>query len=332
LHMRVLWLTQNRPDDISVGRRLIAEKLRADGIDVTQRRTTLRSVLRSLVDARRHDVVVGTTRAGAIAGMVLSLLAGVPLVVDHLDRFSLFSRKVPWLVWRTVYALENLSLRRAAHVLYVYEDDRPRIERYARAHSSTDFGVNYEEFAEPAPEATQRAAERLAEFDLRENVLIYVGGLEDIYHIEDPLSAVDHLEDWTLLVLGAGSKTDLVREAAASRDDVVFVGTVPHEDVPGYVHAADVGIALVDDARTLKVLEYMAAELPAVHLDGEARERFGDVLFYCDADPEDVARAVREAAAATPDAERYRSIARENSWRRIADDYRDAVRTVLADR
>lgn len=330
--MRVLWITQNRPDDISVGRRLVAEHLRADGIDVTQRRATPSSVLRSLRDARQYDVVVGTTRAGAIAGMVLSLLARVPLVVDHLDRFSLFSRKVPRPVWWPVWVLENLSLTLAAHVLFVYPEDRGRIARYARSYSNTDFGVNYDVFAEPAPEATQRAAETLAEFDLRENVLIYVGGLEEIYHVEDLLFAMNHLEDWTLLVLGAGTKTDLVQEAAATREDVVFVGAVPHEDVPGYVHTADVGIALVDDARTLKVLEYMAAGLPVVHLDGEARERFGDVLFYCDADPDDVARAVREAADANPEAERYRSIASENSWQRIADDYRGAIRTVLADR
>jgi len=45
---RVLWLTPDKPDNISVGRQRIADHLETRGFDVTLRGTTPRTVLRSL--------------------------------------------------------------------------------------------------------------------------------------------------------------------------------------------------------------------------------------------------------------------------------------------
>lgn len=330
-HPRVLWFAQNRPENISVGRELLADYLRSDGLAVTQVATDLRAIVDGLRHVREYDVVIGTTRAGALAGLVVSTVGRLPFVVDQIDPFSQFAWKVPGVVAWTVLRLENLAIRAADHVLWVYESEFPRIEARADSTARTGFGVEFDRFHDPDPAAVEAARDRLEALDLADDVLLYVGGLELPYHVHELIEAMDHLEGWSLVVLGAGSLEDDVREAHRTRDDVEFLGTVPYEEVAGYYHCADVGISLVDDARTLKVLEYMAAGLPVVHLDGEARERFGDVLFYCDRDPRTVAEAVRAAADATPDEERYRSIASENSWRRIADDYRDAVRTVLPD-
>jgi len=82
--MRVLWLTPDKPEDVSVGRRRIAERLERDGFDVTLRGTTPRTALRSLREcaAGRYDAVVGTTRAGAFVAAAAKLL-GTPLVLRY---------------------------------------------------------------------------------------------------------------------------------------------------------------------------------------------------------------------------------------------------------
>ena len=73
---RVLWLTPDKPADISVGRRRIAECLRADGFRVTLRGTTPRTTLAALRERDDYDIVIGTTREGAFAGALLSKKRG----------------------------------------------------------------------------------------------------------------------------------------------------------------------------------------------------------------------------------------------------------------
>jgi glycosyltransferase involved in cell wall biosynthesis len=310
---------------------LLAFHLREAGVVVTQRTATPRNVLRSLITLARYDAIIGTTRAGAIAGLVLAPLGRVPFVVDQIDPFEDFEAQVSWPVAKAVLLIENLAIRYADHVLYVYDSELPRIRRYTNDYLQTDFGVEYDQFADPDPVVLSRAKDRLPE-GVSKNVLLYVGGLDPIYHIEEMMQTMEYLENWTLIVLGTGTLEDRVRKAATDRDDIVFLGTVPHEEIPGFYHVADVGLCLVDDARTLKVLEYAAASLPVVHLDGAARERFGDAFEYCDAEPRDIASAVRRSVDLdTSDADLH-DIARAHSWAAISEDYLTVLDAVLENR
>lgn len=327
----ILWLTQNRPDDISVGRRVLASHLREEGFAVTQKTATPHNVFRLFTSLARYDAIIGTTRAGAMAGIVLATLGRIPFIVDQIDPFEDFETQVSWLVAKMVLLMENLAIRYADHVLYVYDSELPRIRQHTNDYSQTDFGVKYEQFADPDPSILNRATNRIPD-DISRNVLLYVGGLDPIYHIEEILQTMDYLEEWTLVVLGTGSLEDKVKQASTERDDVVFFGTVPHEMIPGFYHVADVGLCLVDDARTLKVLEYSAADLPVVHLDGAARERFGGVFEYCDADPCDIAAAVRRATDSDSSNAARSEIAREHSWATISEDYLAALTAVLVNR
>lgn len=322
----VLWLTPDKPADISVGRQRIADHLSSEGVGVTVRGTTPKTVLRSLRERERYDVVVGTTRAGAIAGAFLKLATGTPLVVDHVDPIRQFEETNPRWLAEIVRRLENAAFRVADHVLYVYAEERARVNRLASA-TKTDLGVEFDRFATPSPEALSRAESSL-DADGAERVAIYVGGLEPIYRIRELLAAATALEDdgWTLVVLGTGSLSDLVERTAATRENVVFPGTVPHEDVPGYLHAADVGVCLVDDPHTLKVLEYGAAGLPTVQVRGRAEDRFDGLVEFCDPTPEGIARAVERAAGTDPDP--LRSFARGFDWAEIAETYKKVITIV----
>ncbi|RJT05324.1 glycosyltransferase [Halococcus sp. IIIV-5B] len=326
--IRVLWLTPDKPETISVGRRRIAEQLEARGFRVTLRGTTPRTALASFRERATYDVVVGTTRAGAFAGAGLKL-AGVPLVVDHVDPIRQFTETHGTALSLGVRLAENVAFRVADHTLSVYDEERPRVERYARAATETDLGVSFDAFADPEEEAVADARSHLVDADVDPNtpLAVYVGGLEPIYHVEALLGAMAHLDDWTLVVLGTGSLEGLVERAVAERENVVFLGSVAHERVPGYLHAADVGIALVDDPHTLKVLEYAAAGLPTVGLHGRVEDRFGEFVEACDPTPESVAHAVRRAP--DRDLEAFREYVKAFDYARVAEGYAQVLRRVV---
>lgn len=322
---KVLWLTPDKPDNISVGRQRLASHLGNRGFNVVLRGTTVQTTIESLLEAGEYDVIVGTTRAGALAGAFISLVTRTPFVVDHVDPISQFEETNPKLA-AVVRIAEAFAFRLSDFTLFVYDEERDRVARHAGRSAQTDLGVEYQRFANPAPETVERAGERLLEEGVDGRTAIYVGGLEPIYRIETMLEAFEYLEGWTLVILGDGSLSAKVRHAAAAVENVVFLGSVPHKDVPGYLQHADLGISLVDDQHTLKVLEYAAAGLSIVQLRGSADERLGGLAEFCESDPEDVARAVSEAAA---DTDELRAFAKEYGWDRIAGEYEDAILTAL---
>jgi len=331
--MRVLWLTPDKPEDVSVGRRRIAERLERDGFDVTLRGTTPRTALRSLREcaAGRYDAVVGTTRAGAFVAAAAKLL-GTPLVVDHVDPIRQFEETHSRPLAAGVRLAENAAFALADRALYVYGEERPRVERYAGAATETDLGVAYDRFADPDPAAVERARERLAaaRVDADRPIAVYVGGLEPIYRVPQLLAAMAHCPEWTLVVLGAGSLEKRVERAARERENVAFLGTVPHGDVPGYLAVADVGVSLVDDPHTLKMLEYAAAGLGVVQAAGRAEERFGEHAVFCEPFPEVIARAIRTAGERGA-GEAFRECARQFDYAAVAEDYRRALAAVVGD-
>lgn len=327
-HPHVLWLTPDKPANISVGRNRIAERLGADGIEVTVRGTIPSTVRAALRERDTYDVIVGTTRSGAIAGAFLSILTGTPLIVDHVDPIRQLEETHSLWLALVVRWLENIAFWRSERVLFVYEEEEARVNRFANSAFPTELGVDYDRVANPSRETVEAARARLEEYDLNENVAIYIGGLEPIYHVEPLLDSVEHLDDWTLVVLGAGTLEDEVERAAASNDAIVFPGSVPHEEMPGFLDLADVGICLVDDPRTLKVLEYGAAGLPTVHLRGRSQGRFGGLLEYCDADPESIARAVQRAR--DRDGEALGEFVRAYNWGDIGSQYRRAILSTIA--
>jgi glycosyltransferase involved in cell wall biosynthesis len=332
---RVCWLTPDKPANISVGRQRLAAHLDERGFDIVLRGTTPRTVIEALADREGFDAVIGTTRAGAIAGAFLSVVKGCPLIVDHVDPISQFEASASRPVATVVRWLENACFALAASVLYVYPEERARVSRFAKRAKETDLGVEFDRFADPSSGAIRAARSRLAELELapEERVGIYLGGLEPIYHIEELLESARHLENWTLLVVGDGSLSAVVERAASESERIEFLGSVPHEEVPGYLQVADVGVCLVDDPHTLKVLEYGAAGLPVVQLAGRAEKRFGELVEFSTTDPADIARAIERAGERSDDAERaetsLRAFASRFDWSQVAADYEQALEDVL---
>jgi len=327
--MRVTWFRPDKPDDVSVGRHRIAERLRENGHAVDVRNADFGS-FRAVLDID-PDVVVGTTRLGAFVGAWKKLRHGTPLVVDHIDPISQFRRTHGRASTAVVSQFEEATFGLADHVLVVYEEERDRVRARSDAVTETSLGVDYRAFASPSPEALEYARDVIAaEGDEERRTLVYIGGLEPAYNLGTVLEAMAFLEGWQFLILGDGSQRDRIASAATNSDRVVYPGTVPHEYVPGFLHESDVGICLSDDPNTLKLLEYGAAGLPAVNAEGAAEERYDGLVEFCSLDPEDVARAVEESYEHAPVAE-FRAFTEQFGWDAIAAEYESVLRSVVDD-
>jgi glycosyltransferase involved in cell wall biosynthesis len=290
---------------------------------VTLRGTTFATVIASLRERDRYDAVIGTTRAGALAGVVVSAAHQLPLIVDHVDPIAQFGATHGRWLSLIVQQAENIAFRSANATMFVYEEERRRVEKHASRTVKTALGVDYERFANPPTTVVADGRAHLPA-DLEKPVAVYIGGLEPIYNIKPLLAAGAELDSGSLVVAGAGSLSESVSGAAANTESIHYLGTVPHEEIPGLLTTCDVGVSLVDDPHTLKVLEYAAAGLPVVQLSGRAEARFGDLLTYTTTEPTQIKQAI--ATAAERDGTALQAYAQQFDWEAIAETYAKVIK------
>jgi glycosyltransferase involved in cell wall biosynthesis len=254
-----------------------------------------------------------------MVGASRKLLRGTPLVVDHIDPIAQFRENNHLVVAWTVARAEEMAFQLADHVMIVYQEEMARVMRHTESVTETHLGVEYELFANPSADVIEHARGILSG-RVRADAprLVYAGGLEPIYNISTMLKAMDYLPDWELLVLGDGSLREQVASAEAT--NIYYLGTVDHELVPGFLHESTVGISLVDDPHTLKLLEYGAAGLPAVSAAGAAEARFGGLVEFTQVEAHAVATAVEEAAAQGP-TDQFQAYVKQFRWESIAEQY-----------
>jgi glycosyltransferase involved in cell wall biosynthesis len=101
-------------------------------------------------------------------------------------------------------------------------------------------------------------------------VVGWVGSFRRFHALEQAVDAVAGLDGTTLLLVGDGPERARVERLARDRDvTLVCTGTVPHDDVPEYLAAMDVGLVLAANEHSfhyspLKLAEYFLAGLPVV--------------------------------------------------------------------
>lgn len=324
---RIRWFTPDKPDNISVGRQRIATHLRDWGFDVEIVGTTFTTIKTGIAERNQYDILIGTTRAGAFVATIIGRVTGKPVIIDHVDPIRQFRETNSQLVYSPVRLAENFTFKLSDTVMFVYEEERERVTQYAKHCMKTDLGVDYDRFSNPDPEIINIAHKNLSNHELQENVAIYVGGFEPIYHITELLASFQNLSDWSLIMLGEGSLRDSVEKAATQRENIYYFGSVPHETIPGYLHLSDIGISLVDDQHTLKVLEYGAAGLSVVQASGRGEKRFGDLVEYADPDPKSIADAIKRAGRRN-NTDELRSFTAQFDWKKISEDYREALKSL----
>jgi glycosyltransferase involved in cell wall biosynthesis len=115
-------------------------------------------------------------------------------------------------------------------------------------------------------------------------LIIYVGRLSPEKNLPTLLQAFLGVEEAyrhvRLLVVGAGPEYDELRHEVSrcrAPDKIVFSGSVPYDEVPSYLAAADIfATSSVAEVHPLSVMEAMAAGLPVVGIDAPG---VGDVVI-----------------------------------------------------
>jgi glycosyltransferase involved in cell wall biosynthesis len=134
-------------------------------------------------------------------------------------------------------------------------------------------------------------------------VVGWVGSFRPFHALEQAVEAAASVRGTTLVLVGDGPERPRIERLAAELGvRAVFTGTVPHDRLPSYVAAMDVGIVLAQAGEPfhyspLKLAEYMAAGLPVIApAIGQIPERLRDgvdALVVPPHDPTVMAEAMR---------------------------------------
>ncbi len=324
--LSILWVTPDKPDNISTGRARIADGLRDRGHEVTQ----IADRKEALTAARdNYDVCISTTAWGGVVGPVAKT-TGAAYVVDYVDPVTQLYRSAGTPMGVIGHALHTAAFAAADTVLHVYDSERGRVRLFADDIRRTTLGVDYDRFASPDMATLDAGGVLLDEAGVTGDFAVYIGGLTELYNIREMVDAFRHT-DHQLVVAGTGSQQDIVEFAAQTYANVTYLGVVDHEIIPGILHHASAGICLVDDPHTVKVLEYAAAGLPVVHARGRAEGILPDQTFWTGTTPHEIAEQVELAMdSGTTPALAYDEYARAHDYQRVIDDYETALREACA--
>ncbi len=208
--------------------------------------------------------------------------------------------------------LTRRVVERASTVVAVSEYLRHELEeRLPQARGKTevvDSGVDLDRFTGVAPAA-----------ELESPAFVHVGSLTERKNVTRLADAFELLGRGSLTFVGDGP----LRAALEKRDRVRVIGRVPHDEVPGWLSAADVvcGPALVEPFGQA-LLESLACGKPVVATRIGGPPEFVPVEAGVLVDPLDVgeiARALEIAAALPAPNEAARAAAAEHDVRRQAE-------------
>jgi len=235
---------------------------------------------------------------------------------------------------RRIVGTEEAMFRRADLVFVTSERLRQRAAAFSSRVHLFPFGVKFEAFDQVRGDAGRAPAD-IAE--LPRPVVGYVGGLHQWIDQDLVVDVARRLPDVTFAFVGP-PQTDLSRLAQCA--NVKLLGAKPHDELPNYVRAFDVGIVpyrLSDYTANVyptKLNEYLAMGIPVVASDLFEIRRFndehGDIVGVAKdggafADAVTAALADHQPAAVA----RRIDVARGNSWSaRIAQMWRLVVEAI----
>ena len=238
-------------------------------------------------------------------------LLGIPYVFDHHDLspevFTAKYGKTSGRVLKALLMLERATYRTADHVIATNDAFRHvAMERGNKSAEQITVVRNGPELAKAV-----RRAPRPELRHGRTHMCCWLGLMFSDDGLELALQAVAHLvhvrrrQDCHFAFVGDGEKIAAMRGLAQRlqiEDWVSFPGWIRLHDAFDYLSTADVGLSpnpkspRLDVSTSMKVMEYMAFELPVVAFDvDETRHSAGEAAVYAtDNDPAEYARLIDE--------------------------------------
>lgn len=237
---------------------------------------------------RKPDVIVGTSPQffTACAANVVSRLKGVPWVFELRDLWPESIKAVGAMRDSlAIRALERLELhlyRRATRIVSVTHSFRDVLASRGIDREKIDVVTNGADLARFTPRPRDAALARELGLEGR-FVAGYIGTHGMAHALETILEAAQRLEreGFSFLFLGDGARKEPLRAQARSMGltNVVFVDSVPKEDVPRYWSLLDAAIIhlkktpLFSTVIPSKLFECMAMGIPVLHgVAGESAE------------------------------------------------------------
>ncbi|GIV97835.1 MAG: glycosyltransferase WbuB [Herpetosiphonaceae bacterium] len=315
--------------------------------------------VRTLVRRLQPDALMERYYNFAGAGVLAAHKAGIPVLLEVnaliVDPPAILKRRLddrlggPMRRWAVQQCRWSARIVTPLHTTVPPEIEREKIVELP-------WGANVERFqAAPAERQRLRAAIRARyAIDPAQPVLIFLGSFRAWHGVATAVRAAIRLlgagHDLHLLLVGDGPERAAVEALARGWEGrVTCVGSVPHEEVPGYLYAADIGVAPFDRAghlalqaagffwSPLKVYEYMAAGLPVVTaaippLDQAIRPGIEGLLFR-EGSVESLAAAVAQLLRYPDEAramgERARiRVAAHYSWQRHCEELERILREI----
>jgi glycosyltransferase involved in cell wall biosynthesis len=234
------------------------------------------------------DVVVGTSPQffTACAASAVARLKGVPFVFELRDLWPESIKAVGAMRDSVlIRALERLELhlyRRATRIVSVTRSFREILARRGIDPAKIDVVTNGADLARFSPQPRDQALARELGLEGR-FVAGYIGTHGMAHALETLLVAAKRLrqDGFAFLLLGDGARKEALRAQALDMglDNVVFVDSVPKQDVPRYWSLLDAAIIhlkktpLFSTVIPSKLFECMAMGIPVVHgVAGESAE------------------------------------------------------------
>jgi uncharacterized SAM-binding protein YcdF (DUF218 family)/glycosyltransferase involved in cell wall biosynthesis len=220
---------------------------------------------------------------------------------------------------KRIVASEEALFVTADLVFVTSEKLRQRAARHSDHVHVFPFGVKFDAF-DRVREETSAPPDDLAR--LRRPVVGYVGGLHQWVDQDLVAAVAARLPEVSVALVGP-AQTEL--STLQKAPNIFLLGLKPHQDLPRYVKAFDVGLVpyrlteYTANVYPTKLNEYLAMGIPVVATDLPEIRRFnavhGDVVSIA-GDPETFAAAVRRSLlpASPADVARRVAVAKSNSW------------------
>lgn len=222
------------------------------------------------------DIVYGYETMGVPAGKIASWYYQVPLVGRYqgtklLPRMGLTFWQIRF--WDTI-----LAYKVSTDLTIMTNDGTMGDVVLTRLDHPTDNikflmnGVDWKIF--------DNSQSDILEFEKEGPILLTVSRLVEWKHVDRAIFAlpdvVEEYPDVTLMIVGDGpelSRLEMLAEELGVRQNVYFVGAVPHREIPAYLNQADVFLSLFDISNVGNpLLEAMVAGTCIVTLDTGATE------------------------------------------------------------
>ena len=229
------------------------------------------------VSRRQIDFIYERYAFFNFSGAFISKRKNIPLILE-VNELSGLKRVRGQFFVRFCSAIEKYVLRKAVIVVTVSDFLNQKVSEKVDSRKTKVVtipnGVPLAWLKRETPLDTIRALRKRYELQ-GEQVICFVGGLVHWHNFDLLLQAVKKVQnrlvnDVVLMLIGDGPLKNYIENKARDLDFkpglILFIGKVPHSDIPSYLKMADVGVipATNDFRSPIKMFEYMAMGLPVV--------------------------------------------------------------------